>query len=181
MIYTTNELLKSGESEYSIIKKLGNNLLFKITNGFYTDSKNCGINEEYVSKRYPNAIFTGLSAFYIRDLTDAIPDYFYLATAQKTFPIRNKSIKQSYQNKEIINIGSTIIEWEGLKIRTYNLERLLIELIRLRKKYPADLYFEVLNSFREKRAEIDFGLVQSYLTHFTDGNHILYRIKEVIA
>jgi len=181
MIYTTDELLKSGETEYSIRRKIACGFLFKISNGFYTDEKEYVIDEEYISKRYPLAIFTGFSAFYMRDLTDGIPPFFYLATAQKTFPIRRNDVKQSYQSSTIVEIGATTIKWNGTEIRTYDLERLLIELIRLRKKYPSDLYFEVLNSFRDKKDELDFSIVQEYLPHFDGGANILLRIKEVIA
>jgi hypothetical protein len=73
------------------------------------------------------------------------------------------------------------MKWNGVDIRTYDLERLLIELIRLKIKYPSDLYFEVLNSFREKKGELDFSIVQEYLSHFDGGNNILLRIKEAIA
>lgn len=181
MVYSTGELLKKGDSEYSIRQKVAAGLLFKISNGFYADTKEYVIDEEYISKRYPSAVFTGFSAFYLRDLTDGIPPFFYLATVQKTFPIRRSDVKQSYQNPAIIGVGLTTIKWNGVSIRTYDLERLLIELIRLRKKYPSDLYFEVINSFRERKEELDFSLVQEYLSHFDGGRGILLRIKEAIA
>jgi predicted transcriptional regulator of viral defense system len=181
MVYTTSELLELGESEYSIRIKLKNGLLFKVSNGFYSDKKDYVIDEQYISKKYPSAVFTGYSAFYMRDMTDGIPPYYYLATEQKSFPIRRSDVKQSYQSKTIFNIGITVIEWNGVKIRTYNYERLLIELIRLKTKYPSDLYYEVLNSFRQMKSEIDFGLIQDYLLKFEDGTHILLKIKEAIA
>lgn len=181
MVYTANELLKMGETEYSIRQKIAHGFLFKISNGFYTDKMEYVIDEEYISKRYPLAIFTGFSAFYMRDLTDGIPPFFYLATPQKTFPIRRNDVKQSYQSSTIVEIGVTTIKWDGADIRTYDLERLLIELIRLKTKYPSDLYFEVLNRFREKKDELDFSIVQEYLSHFNGGTNILLRIKEVIA
>lgn len=181
MIYTTSELLKSGETEYSIRRKLEKSLIFKVSNGFYSDKRDYVVDEQYISKRYPSAVFTGFSAFYMRDMTDGIPSFFYLATVKKTFPIRRSDVRQSYQSETIFSIGITTIKWNNISIRTYNLERLLIELIRLKTKYPSDLYYEVLNSFREKKSEIDFGLIQEYLSNFENGTHILLKIKEAIA
>src|SRR5574344_918431 len=111
MIYTTNELLKKGETEYSIRMMLKNDILFKISNGFFTNEKDFVIDEEYISIKYPSAIFTGFSAFYMYDLTDGIPSFFYLATVQNAFPIRRDDVKQYYQNEKTINIGVTTIKW----------------------------------------------------------------------
>ena len=80
MIYTTKELLAKNETEYSIRNKLLSKKLFLVERGLYSDEPHSFVDETYISKKYPNAILTGLSAFYLYDLTDHIPDCFYLAT-----------------------------------------------------------------------------------------------------
>ena len=77
MIYTAKELIELGETEYSIRKKVSSGDLFVLERGIYSTKKDNYVDEVYISKKYPNAIITGLSAFYIYDLTDHIPDYFY--------------------------------------------------------------------------------------------------------
>ena len=181
MIYTVKELLNSGETAYSIRNKLNKGDLFSIERGIYsTIKKSYFINESYISKKYPNAIFTGISAFYFYGLTDCAPEYFYVATKQHSFPIRRQDIKQSYQDESFFQIGSTIESSDDGMIRIYDLERTLIELFRQKEKYPREIYYEVLNSFRKIKEKLDFYKINQYLKSFSNGESILQRIKEAI-
>ncbi len=181
MIYTTKELLEKGETEYSIRNKLKGGSLFMFERGYYCDEPNSSFNSEvFIYKKYPYAILTGLSAFYIYGLTDFIPDRYYLATEQHSFPIRRSDIKQSYQDSSFFEVGVTIKKLEEGYVRTYDLERLLIELFRLKEKYPREIYYEVVNSFRKIKDKIDFYKVNRYLKSFSNGSSILLKIKEAI-
>ena len=177
MIYTTKELLAKNETEYSIRNKLLSKKLFLVERGLYSDEPQNFVDEVYISKKYPNAVLTGLSAFYLYDLTDHIPDCFYLATEQHSFPIRRKDVVQSYQDKSFFDIG--VITKDN--VRTYDLERLLIELFRLKEKYPREIYYEVLSSFRKNKSQIDFYEVNDYLKHFSNGSSLAMRIKEAFV
>ena len=180
MIYTTKELLAKGETEYSIRIKVAKNALYLIGRGLYSDVPNPFIDEVYITKKYPHAIITDLSAFYIYDLTDHIPDNFHLSTLQHSFPIRRKDVIQSYQDPSFFSIGKKVIEYEGGKINIYDLERMLIELIRLKEKYPPELYYEVINSYRNIKEKLDFYKINEYVKHFKNGLSLLQKIKEVI-
>jgi len=181
MIYSTKELLNNGETEYSIRKRLVDGSLYLIERGLYsTDNNNINVDEVYISKKYPFGILTGLSAFFIYGLTDYIPDYFYLATEQHSFPIRRLDVKQSYQDSSFLNIGVINKQLDEGVVRTYDLERLLIELFRLKEKYPREIFYDVLNSFRKIKDQIDFYKINQYLKHFSNGRSLLLKIKEAI-
>lgn len=181
MIYTTKELLGLGETEYSIRKKIKNGSFYLIERGFYsTEPDEKYNNEVFVSKKYPFGIITGLSAFYIYDLTDYVPGYFYLATEQHTFPIRRYDVKQSYQEPSFFEIGVIYKQLDEGVVRTYDLERLLIELFRLKDNYPPEVYYEVINSFRKIRHKIDFYKVNLYLKYFSNCDFLLSKIKVAI-
>ena len=181
MIYTTKELLELGETEYSIRNRLKTKTLYLLERGIYSDNPlDTADSEVFISKKYPSAIITGLSALYIYDLTDHIPDYHYLATEQHSFPIRRKDVKQSYQHHSFFSIGVTTKHIDGGNIRIYDLERLLIELFRLKEKYPREIFYEALDSFRKIREKLDFYKVNQYLKSFTNGENLLLKIKESI-
>ena len=180
MIYLTKELLEKGETEYSIKKQVATGSLFLVERGVYSDEPTPYINEAYISKKYPYAIFTGLSAFYLYDLTDHIPDAFYLATEQHSFPIRRKDIIQSYQDNSIFSLGKTSLQLDGENISIYDLERLLIELIRLKEKYPPEIYYDVIASYRKIKDKLDFFKINEYAKFFRNGRALLQKIKEVI-
>ena len=180
MIYTAKELLKKGDTQYSIRNKISRGKLFLLEHGLYSDEKNPYVDEVYICKKYPNAILTGLSAFYIYGLTDHIPDRFYLSTEQHSFPIRREDVSQSYQDSSFFSIGKSKTKYEDGVIVVYDLERTLIELVRLKEKYPPELYYEVLNSFRKIKNELDFYKINKYLKHFNNGEALSQKIKEVI-
>ena len=181
MICTTKELLSRGETEYSIRKQLLDGSLFLIERGCYcTNLEDKYSDEVFISKKYPFAILTGLSAFYVYGLTDYIPDYHYLATEHHSFPIRRPDIKQSYQAASFFEVGVITKQLDGGEVRTYDLERLLIELFRLKTKYPKDVFYDVLNSFRQIKNQINFYKVNQYLKHFSNGSQLSLRIKEAI-
>ena len=181
MIYTTKELLDLGKTEYAIRKQLKDGSLHLIERGIYSSDSINGFNSEVsISKKYPFAIITGLSAFYIYGLTDYIPDYYYLATEQHSFPIRRNDIKQSYQDKSFFKVGMIDKRLDEGVVKTYDLERLLIELFRLKEKYPREIFYEVLSSFRRIKNQIDFYKVNQYLKYFSNGRSLLLKIKEAI-
>lgn len=180
MVYTTKELLENGYTEYSIRNSIKNGTLFLIERGVYSDEPHPFIDEIYMCKKYPNAILTGFSAFYYYDLTDFIPEKFYFVTEQHSFPIRRKDVVQSYQDESTLYIGANKVQYDDGFIKVYDLERTLIELIRYKDRYPPDLYYDVLNSFRKRKHELDFYKINEYAEHFRNGNSILKRIRDLI-
>ena len=182
MVYTTKELLELGENDYSIRKKLEEESLFLIERGLYsTDPREKHLDEVAICKKFPSSILTGISAFHIHGLTDLIPDKFYLATLQHSFPIRRDDVVQSYQDESFFDIGMMYVQYtEYGNIRIYDFERMLIELFRLKEKYPPELFYEVVNSFRKKRHLINFYRINQYLEHFSNGKSLQQKIKEYI-
>lgn len=180
MIITAKELIAQGETEYSIRKKVTQGDLFLVERGIYADEASPLIDEVYICKKYPKAVLTGFSAYYLYDLTDSIPDKFYFATEQHSFPIRRKDVVQSYQESSIFPTGIRQMTVDGGVVNIYGLERMLIETIRLRERMPADLYYEVIDSFRKRKADLDFFTLTEYTKRFKNGDALLYRIKGAI-
>ena len=180
MICLTKDLLNKGETEYSLRKKVKEGSLFLVEHGVYSDVPIPYIDEAYISKKYPGAIITGLSAFYIYNLTDHIPKKISVATEQHCFPIRREDVSQSYQDSSFFSVGKTTIKHEGNSINIYDKERLLIELIRFKERLSPEIYYEVLNSYRKIKNELDFYKINQYIKSFKNGDSILQKIKEII-
>lgn len=180
MVYTTKELLESGHTQYSIRNSVANGTLFLVERGLYSDEPHPFVDEIYMCKKYPHAILTGFSAFAFHDLTDFIPDKFYFVTEQHSFPIRRKDVVQSYQDESTIFVGADKVQYDDGFVKVYDLERTLIELIRYKDKYPPELFYDVLKSFRKRKDELDYYKLNEYLRHFKNKATILQRIKELI-
>lgn len=180
MIYTTKDLLKNGETQYSIRNKVSKGDLFLLEHGLYSDKQKPYVDEHYICAKYPHTILTGLSAFYHYDLTDFVPDKIYIVSKQHSFPIRRSDVVQTYQNKSFVSIGAKKVESGNGYIRIYDLERTLIELIRLKEKYSPELYYDVLNSFRKIKDNLDYYKINKYAKSFKNGDAIIKKIKEVL-
>ena len=181
MIYSTKELIRNGETEYTIRIKLGSGKLHKLGRGYYSDDPDELSSEAYYCKKYPDGVITGYSAFCFHDLTDGVPDYYYLATPRNSLPIHDPFIRQSYQSLDTINLGVEIGDNGAGPFRVYGLERTLIELFRLRTKYPSDLYYEVLASLRSRKDDIDWAKVYDYAGAFRKEKRLFQKIKEAMA
>ena len=72
------------------------------------------------------------------------------------------------------------MKYEDSEITIYDLERMLIETIRLKEKLSPELYYEVVDSFRKNKSKLDFYKINQYAKSFKNGEALLQRIKEVI-
>lgn len=176
MIYNYKEIIELEKSDYNLNNKLKNKELFKIEKGIYSTRKIVDPMLIY-AKKYPGAIITLDNAFYYYGLTDVIPNKYYLATKQKARPIKDDSVVQIFSTNELLEIGKTQVEIDGMLVNMYDKERLLIELIRRKKQLPLDYYKEIINNYRNIIYKISIKRVEKYASQFNVEEHILDTIQ----
>lgn len=161
MLYSYKQCLEKFGTDYQIKKEIEAGKLFMKEKGVYSDKKY--VSEiAIMSKKFPNAIFTSRSAFYYHGLTDAIPDYYYMATVRGASQIQDSRVKQIFENSDDVQMGKTSLEYNGTEINVYNRERMLVELIRCKNKLPFDYYKEIVNNYREILHELDVESITEY-------------------
>ena len=153
-------------------KAIAEGVLFRIEKGIYSDSTNRVSEEEILQKKYPSAIVTLKSAFLYYSYSDSIPDKYDLATDSKSAKISDDRVMQYYMPEGTLEIGKTELDYDGIKIRTYDLERLLIELVRYQTKLPYDYYKEVVANYRNNVNKLYPAKLDDYLEHFPRRNAI---------
>jgi len=158
-------------SPYQINKAITDGRLTKIESGVYSDGDmvtELGV----VQFKYPKGILAFESAYFYHDLTDVIPTAYHLATPSNAPAINDPRIVQHYIPRSIHALGETEIEYCGDKVRTYDLERLLIDTARMKSKLPSDLYKEVILSFRSRAGSLSEEKIGRYLPCFPKRNMI---------
>ena len=125
-----------------------------------------------ISFKYPEAVFTGVSAYFYYDLTDYIPIEYNLATRRNHTRIKDKNVKQFFVKDNLFEKELTKLEYDGVTIRVPTKERLLVDLIRYKKKIPFDLYKEVINNYRRLIFQLDFLAIEEYAENFKNGESI---------
>lgn len=181
MIYKYSELLKKRiyNSDIEIKKAINDERLFKIVFGLYSDKK---INSklEIISKKYENYIFNSDSAFFYHGLTDNIPLKYHLAGKRGAQKIKNEDIIQTFMDDKYFEIGDSFIYYNNVKLRIYDKERMLIELVRNKNSISYDMYKEIINNYRNIINSLNLLKLQDYLSKFNDGEKYLRIIQEEV-
>lgn len=165
MVLTYKECVDRFGSDYMIRKEISRERLFQKEKGIYSTNRNCSA-LAVISVKYPKAVFTGESAFYYHGLTDVIPDTFHLATLRSHTRIKDNEIEQTFTKEELFDMGIVKMQYQNTTIQIYNLERMLIELVRFKNKLPFDYYKEIIASYRNRIEEMDLAEVEEYADKF---------------
>ena len=179
MLFSYTECIEKYKSDYFIKKAIGNGELFKIEPGIYSDKES--VSElAVIAKQYPNAVFAMNSAFYYWKLTDTIPDYYYLMTNKNSSRISDNRVKQLFDNNNSLNLGITILNVEGVDIKVFSKERMIVELMRIKNRLAFDYYKEVVSNFRKQIYELDFSLIEKYAEALPKSNIVIRSIQEEV-
>ena len=176
MILTYKQCIEKYGNDCLLKREIEEGRIFQKEKGIYSSSKSC-MELEIVSAKYPRAVFTGESAFYYHSLTDVIPDYYYLATVRTDSRIRDKRVVQSFLKQDIFEMGIIKIKYQNTEITIYSLERMLIELMRFKNKYPFDYYKEIISNYRNKVEKMDIAKVEEYAYKFRNAEKLLDMIQ----
>ena len=166
-------------SPYQIEKAVADGCLFKMMSGVYSDSGSES-ELEVLQYRYPESVVTLGTAYYYYDLTDVVPETYDFLTARNARRIHDERIRQYYIPAEVLKVGMVVRTLNGEHVRTYDLERLVIETARMKSALPSDLYKEVILAFRRRSDEIAPSKIVEYLDRFPKRERIERIIDEEV-
>ena len=172
MLYKYDQCLEKCKTNYQIQKQISAGKLFKVEAGVYSDEKYVP-EIAIISFKYPFGIISMNSAFYYHGLTDTIPTKYYLTTGKDSSKIRDKRVKQSFENSDYIDLGKEDAEVDGVSVKMYSKERMLVELVRSKNKIPFDYYKEVISSYRKIINKLDIQAVQEYAKLLPKTNMVI--------
>ena len=182
MIRTWNEIVEIEGGINNARKSTKNGKYQKVSHGVYVDD-NVLISElEQLFVRYPRATLTLQSAFGYYDLSDYIPDKYYIVTPYNAHTINDDKVSQSYMSEEMIEIGRVKVQTKYGYIYIFDLERMLIELFRLKNKLSREYFLELVVSYRKSKMDNQLSLykVSSYCMKMKNGDRLLREIQEMI-
>lgn len=178
MILLYKDLTQKGYSDYQVKRMLQDKKLFMIKKGVYsTTSKYDYL--EYVVKKHPNAIVTLETACICYSLIKKKPEIYYIATKQKDRKIKDEKVKQIFMTDSLYDIGANIITYQHYNIKIYDLERLLVEVVRNKINLDFTTYKEIINSYRKISKLLNKNKLQQYINLFKDSR-IEERIKNEV-
>ena len=171
LIITHETAVKKFGSLYRINKEIEAGKLFRVARGFYSDKRHV---DPYVlcAMRYPGAIVTMDSAFYLHSLTDRVSDKVHLATARSATRISDPGVVQHFSEDRLLDPGKVVIKRDGMEIKIYSRERMLIELMRASASMAPDYYAELISSYRRIVDELDLYAVEEYMEMFERNGYM---------
>ena len=182
MVYSWNDIVQIEGNKKHALTSVKKGKYRKVSFGVYTDDDEYLSELEQLFVRHSKATLTLQSAFEYYGLSDYITDKYYLVTPKNSRIILKEKVSQSFMDNKMIDVGRVKIKTQHGYIYIFDLERMLIELFRLKSKLSHDYFLEVVSSYRRMKSEslISFRKVNEYCKKITYGERILKDIQEMI-
>lgn len=179
MLYRHKDLIKIYKNDYQINKLIINNKIIKRDDGLYSDEKNESFTD-VVAIRYPNAVITGLTAYYCYKLLDYNPAMLHVSSPRNSTKIIDTNIKQHFTSENIHNLGIVSLGISSNSIKIFNKEKLLIELFRLKGKISDRDYNYVYNNFNKIKKQLNKDLIYNYLKKYPFNGKLYKQIEDFL-
>ncbi|MCI7323419.1 MAG: hypothetical protein MR508_09025 [Lachnospiraceae bacterium] len=134
-----------------ILEFVDNGSLVRIKNGYYTDRIDRFTEEELIARLFPDARLCMESALYAYGYIRQKPYGWHLAvdknTSKSRFKMDYPKVIPYYTEPDALELGSTVIEMNGLPFQIYSKERLICDCLKYEEKLEREIFKEGLQSF----------------------------------
>ena len=179
MILSYKECIEKFGNDYKLAMAVAEESIYRVEAGVYSTEPYFS-ELEVIAKKYPNAILTEDYAFYYHDLTDVIPEKYHIATKSKAAKLTDSRIEQVYVRDDLLPLGVIEKQINGVTVKIYDKERLLIELLRNKNSMPYDLYKEIIGNYRKIVVDLQIWRIQQYAELFPKSKMIKKALEEEV-
>ena len=147
---TTSHVVENNINKMFLTQMVKNGTLIRISRGYY--GLPLYIEDVYytISLKSKNVRFSLETALYLHELTNRTPLVYsislpvgYSGALQK-----GKNVRITYVNKAILDLGvEEIISPFGAKIKVYDVERTICDIIKHKSKVDAEIFSEALKNY----------------------------------
>lgn len=150
-ILKTNQLKESGFSDREIKKLLINGRINKIKRGYYEIKNNIYSEDVIIAKLFPEAIIYLESALFQYKYIDRVPFETQIAVNKNNekskYKINYPLIKIFYIEPKILQIGIDFYEKMGMKIKIFDRDKTICDVIRYRNKIDTEIFRKSIKSY----------------------------------
>ncbi len=170
------ECIRKYGSDYFIQKRIDAGELFRVDKGIYSEQEHVP-ELALLSYKYPRAVITMDTAFYLYGMTDEVPDLCTMATKRSATPIADSRVKQYFMREELLEIGATTMEYKDYDLLIFNRERMLIELVRYKSKLSFNYYKEILGNYRRQLSRLNTENIRDYAERMPKSDMIIRTLR----
>lgn len=167
-VMTTAEIIKLGVSRTMLSRYVKAGLMQRVRQGTYTLSSEIHDDMYTMMLRSPNIIFSHESALFLNGLSDRTPFVYSLTIPSKTCLPKSISGECNcfYVNEKLYPLGATQCKTPfGNKVRCYNPERTICDIIRSRSRLDEETFVMAVRNYA-KFPNKNLNLLSEYATQF---------------
>lgn len=151
-VMRTSELNNLGFNSRHILELLNEEKMVKLKRGVYQLSGDIDTPDEVIiAKLFPSAVLYLNSALFYYDYTDRIPSSWQIAVdknvAKSQFKITYPVITPFYLEKKFMNIGVTEYYIDNVKIKIFDKDRTICDILRYEKKLDKEVFNKAIQSY----------------------------------
>lgn len=155
------DAIANGVPPASFARYVRSNHLVKIRRGVYAKGAGSFDDLFQLQRRYPRIVYSGMTALYLLEMTDRIPDSIEFSIS-KDYRVRKKNIDPNIichieNNNELFDLGNvetkTIF---GNTVVCFSKEKMIVEMVRKRDDYDSELFLKAVKAFlKSKNRDMD--------------------------
>ena len=162
-LITTKEINKNNIARIYITKLIKENKLYRIDRGIYSTS-NIKVDDFYsLQNKSSKIIFSHFTALNIQGFYKNIDDLEQLSVLQGYNAKKYKNFKVFYNNSKTYKQGLIDYEYNGSKIKIYDIERSVCDIIKDRYRFDESKYNKFINHYFNN-ANINYKKLLEYST-----------------
>lgn len=151
-IAKTSDFRSAGITNYDIAKLCKDGVIERIRNGFYHLPNNYNISEEHlISNLLPYGTICVESALFHYGYNDFAPRKWSIAVPRtyrnQISNIQEVPIKAYYVQKNIVELGKTKDDFNGVTLPVYDRERTICDCFKYRTKLDSETFNKALNAY----------------------------------
>lgn len=147
---TTKEVSKNDIPKIYLTQLVDEKKLIRISRGLYM-LPDCFGDEYYRFQVITNySVFSLETALYLHNYSDRVPTVYNITVPRNYngYLSKEKNVKLSYVKEELLNLGITEIESPlGQKIKVYDLERTICDIIKFKSKVDPEIFSKALKQY----------------------------------
>lgn len=150
-VLKTSELNDLGLSSRQIKGLIEDGIITKIKHGFYELKEYFPREEVIIARFFPEAVIFLESAMMEYSFTDRIPSAWQIAvnkhSNKKQYEIQYPLVEPYYLEPKFINIGINTILVDGVKVRIYDRDRTICDILRYEKKLEEEVFTNAIKTY----------------------------------
>lgn len=147
---TTKEVSKNDIPKIYLTQLVDEKKIIRISRGLYM-LPDCFEDEYYRFQVITNySVFSLETALYLHNYSDRVPTVYNITVPRNYngYLSKEKNVKLSYVKEELLNLGITEIESPlGQKIKVYDLERTICDIIKFKNKVDPEIFSKALKQY----------------------------------